>query len=173
MNQQEILCHQELSRELRLSIVNSMQRHGTQELDSVAKDLLELIVEGISMVDEDTITAIEGKVDDLAYQVDSVRSDLYDKIEDTIADKFKKISQQLKDMENLSSYKEKIELKADSVTRTQNKLMLELQKVREALVTFAEFIDPPKKINFRKEPDKTPRIVSKALSTIVNNLENP
>lgn len=126
-------------------------------------------------VSEEMSAMVDGlgaEIKDLDYQVENIRMDMYDSVNEAVDSKLKDLSEDLKNFSDITALKRSIEEKEREVKHMQARLMVELEKIKETMIALAEYIDPKKKINFRKEPDQKPRLMSKALTNIVNTLEN-
>lgn len=118
------------------------------------------------------VDGLGAEIKDLDYQVENIRMDMYDSVNEAVDSKLKDLSEDLKNFSDITALKRSIEEKEREVKHMQARLMVELEKIKETMIALAEYIDPKKKINFRKEPDQKPRLMSKALTNIVNTLEN-
>ena len=113
---------------------------------------------------DDTLRSMEYKIDGLEFEIEST-------VEEKISESISRISNDIKNIGDISSLKESIESREKNISMMQMKLLIEVQKVKEVITQFAEYIDPKKTINFRKEPDQKPKVMSEALQNIINNLE--
>lgn len=159
----------------KVKIFNIMDRYGVSSLSDFEWELLEIIWDGT--MSEKRVQELEETVDSIETQLYNLQSNIDFKIEESMKDfveeKIKKLSNDIKKVEEASHAIDSITVQRRKILETQRTVKHSLDRFRSTIKELMKFLEVKKKVKIREEKTtKVPDLITNEFKLVEKELRD-